>query len=212
MTTVTRRPDTATDDPHDVPFTAAVDSGPDDPTADTAGLGRRPAHGRVLRAPVLARSRLLWGLASLLVLAAVAAGATVGRTAWLAHRASDARSAALAAGRQIAVDFVTMRAASFDTDTRRVLDAATGTFRTEYAAALKQLKPVVTANRSVSTVERAEAAVVSADDDSARVIVGIVAPTSNTATPKPENKTYRLRLDLVRVGDAWKVSTLDFVG
>ncbi len=51
----------------------------------------------------------------------------------------------------------------------------------------------------------------SADDDSAKVIVGVVAPTSNASTPKAEKKTYRLRLDLVKVDDAWKVSTLDFV-
>jgi Mce-associated membrane protein len=52
---------------------------------------------------------------------------------------------------------------------------------------------------------------VSGDDDSAKVIVGVVAPTSNASTPKAEKKTYRLRLDLVKVGDAWKVSNLDFV-
>jgi Mce-associated membrane protein len=39
----------------------------------------------------------------------------------------------------------------------------------------------------------------------------VVAPTSNASTPKAEKKTYRLRLDLVKVGDAWKVSNLDFV-
>ncbi|GAA2033204.1 hypothetical protein GCM10009740_24450 [Terrabacter terrae] len=156
-------------------------------------------------------TRLLWVLAALLAFAAVAVAATVGRSAWQQQRDEDAGAAALAAGRQIAVNFVTMNASTFDADTKRVLDESTGAFAKEYASTLAQLKPVVTANKTVSTVERAEAALVSGDQDSAKVIVGVVAPTSNASTPKPEKKTYRLRLDLVKVGDAWKVSTLDFV-
>jgi Mce-associated membrane protein len=155
--------------------------------------------------------RLLWILSAVLLLAAVAVTATLGRSAWQQQRDADNRAAALAAGRQIAVNFVTMNAASFDADTKRVLDESTGAFQKEYASTLAQLKPVVTANKTVSTVERAEASLVSSDDDSAKVIVGIVAPTSNASTPQAEKKTYRLRLDLVKVGDAWKVSTLDFV-
>ena len=155
--------------------------------------------------------RLLWILAAVLLLAAVAVTATLGRSVWQQQRDADNRAAALAAGRQIAVNFVTMNAASFDADTKRVLDESTGAFQKEYASTLAQLKPVVTANKTVSTVERAEASLVSSDADSAKVIVGIVAPTSNASTRQAEKKTYRLRLDLVKVGDAWKVSTLDFV-
>jgi len=173
----------------------------DAPRADLWGV-------RTWRPPA---SRLVWSLAVLLLLAAVAVTATLGRSAWQQQRDADNRSAALAAGRQIAVNFVTMSAATFDADTKRVLDESTGAFQKEYASTLAQLKPVVTANKTVSTVERAEAALVSADADSAKIIVGVVAPTSNASTPKPEKKTYRLRLDLVKVGDAWKVSTLDFV-
>ena len=50
--------------------------------------------------------------------------------------------------------------------------------------------------------------------DSAEVIVGLVAATSNTASPTAIDKTYRLRLDLHRTSDAhapWKVISLDFV-
>ena len=155
--------------------------------------------------------RLLWAGAAALLLVVAGVGLTLGRATWQDQRAADDRAAALAAGRQIAVNFVTVSAASFDADTKRVLDDATGSFRKEYAATLAQLEPVVTANRTDSRVERAEAALVSADADSAKVIVGIVAPTTNSASPTPEKKTYRLRLDLVKVGDAWKVSTLDFV-
>ena len=178
-----------------------------------AGSGRPDVPRAALRGVRTWRPtpRLLWILAAVLLLAAVAVTATLGRSVWQQQRDADNRAAALAAGRQIAVNFVTMNAASFDADTKRVLDESTGAFQKEYASTLAQLKPVVTANKTVSTVERAEASLVSSDDDSAKVIVGIVAPTSNASTPQADKKTYRLRLDLVKVGDAWKVSTLDFV-
>lgn len=155
--------------------------------------------------------RLLWGLALGLLVAAVAVTATLGRAGWERDRAAAARAEALAAGRQLAVNFVTMRYSTFDADTARVVAGATGDFRKEYESTLAKLKPVVLENHTVSTVERAEAAYVSGDGDSAQVIVGLVAPTTNTATPQPEKKTYRLRLALEKAGDSWKVSSLDFV-
>ena len=224
MTTVTHhtsgRRDAAPDDPRgDVPgatdapaasgVTAGATAGAAQPREEQRDApeqdGARPA--RTWRPT----PRVLWALAVVLAVAALVVAATLGRAAWQARQADESRAAALAAGRQIAVNFVTMRASSFDADTKRVLDEATGRFRTEYASTLAQLKPVVTANKTVSTVERAEASLVSSDDDSARVIVGVVAPTTNASTSTPEKKTYRLRLDLVRVGDAWKVNALDFV-
>jgi Mce-associated membrane protein len=196
-----RSPETSADrEPHDPTDTAVGSGHPDAPRAGLRGVRTwRPTP------------RLLWTVTAVLLLAAVAVTATLGRSAWQQQRDADSRAAALAAGRQIAVNFVTMNAASFDADTKRVLDESTGAFQKEYASTLAQLGPVVSANKTVSTVERAEASLVSGDDDSAKVIVGVVAPTSNASTPKAEKKTYRLRLDLVKVGDAWKVSTLDFV-
>lgn len=203
MTMVTTRSDAEhTTRPHD----AADEPDGETQAPDAPDTAAAPAARTWRPTP-----RLLWSLAAVLLVAAVAVTATLGRSAWEAQRTADDRAAALAAGRQIAVNFVTMNAATFDADTQRVLAASTGTFRKEYASTLAQLKPVVTANKTVSTVERAEASLVSADDDSAKVIVGVVAPTSNASTPKAEKKTYRLRLDLVKVDDAWKVSTLDFV-
>lgn len=155
--------------------------------------------------------RLLWAVATVLFLAAVVVAATLGRTAWQGRTQAENEAEALAAGRQLAVNFVTMHADSFDADAARVLAGATGSFKKEYESTLSELKPVVTANKTVSTVERAEAALVSADADSARVIVGVVAPTTNTATTTPQKKTYRLRLDLTKVGAEWKVGNLEFV-
>lgn len=182
----------------------------DAPDAPDAADVAQPAEGGPARTwrPT---PRLLWGVALVLLLAAVAVAATLGRAAWQSGELATSRAEALAAGKQHAVNFVTMNHATFDADTKRVLDGATGDFRKEYSETLAKLKPVVVQNKTVSTVQRAEAALVSGDADSAQVIVGLVAPTSNTGTTTPEKKTYRLRLDLVKDGAAWKVSSLDFV-
>ncbi len=71
---------------------------------------------------------------------------------------------------------------------------------------------MLVANKTVSTVQRSEAALVSGDLDSAVALVGVVAPTKNTAVPAGETKTYRMRLELRKVGAAWKVENLEFVG
>src|SRR6476469_1524625 len=215
MTMVTTRSDTghASRSPASSADRDSRDPDAVDAAADVVGSGPHDAPRAGLRGVRTWRPtpRVLWGLTAVLLLAALAVTATLGRSAWQQQRAADDGAAALATGRQIAVNFVTMSASSFDADTKRVLDESTGAFRKEYSSTLAQLKPVVTANKTVSTVERAEASLVSSDGDSAKVIVGVVAPTSNASTPTAEKKTYRLRLDLVKVGDAWKVSTLDFV-
>lgn len=179
----------------------------------------RPSHpSRAIRAIRAARPgpRLLWALTAVLAAATVVVLATVGRAAWDAREAASARAGALAAGKQLAVNFVTMNHATFDADSARVLAGATGDFKKEYAESVAQLKPVVVENKTVSKVERVEASLVPADGDTdadtAKVIVGVVAPTTNAAATTPEKKTYRLRLDLTRVGAEWKVSSLDFVG
>jgi len=153
--------------------------------------------------------------AALLMCTAAAMGVTRSRTYYAEADRADQSAAALAAGRQLAVNFVTMDYRTFDAYSAQVLSGASGSFRADYAAKLAELKKVIVANHAVSSVKRAEAGLVSSDGDSAEVIVGVVAPTSNTATPQAIDKTYRLRLNLQRTSDAntpWKVINLVFVG
>ena len=133
--------------------------------------------------------------------------------AWLdARRVASANRDALAAGKQIAVNFATLDYRTVDADTARVKAGATGEFLATYTKSLGDLRSVVVDNKSTSTVERAEAALVSGDRDSAQVIVGVVAPTTNTNVPEGEKKTYRMKLGLREVGGTWKVERLEFVG
>ena len=157
---------------------------------------------------------LALGVAAALLLTAAVIGVTRVRPDFAERNRTDQGAAALAAGKQLAINFVTMDYRTFDSYGAQVLNGASGSFRSDYAAKLADLKKVVVANQTRSSVRQVEAGLVSSDLVSAEVIVGLVAPTSNTATPNAVDKTYRLRLDLHRTSDAnapWKVISLDFV-
>jgi len=156
--------------------------------------------------------RMVWALVALALLASLALGATKGREWYAARQAEQANAAALAAAKQLAVNFVTVDYQHVDADTARVKEGATGDFLKSYSSSMADLKKVLVANKTVSSVQRTEAAIVSGDRDSAVALVGVVAPTKNTAVPNGETKTYRMRLELRTVGDEWKVENLEFVG
>ncbi len=157
-------------------------------------------------------ARVLWALTTLALVATVALAATRGRDWWEARATQSAQNDALAAGRQLAVNFATIDYRKVTEDTDRVKAGATGEFLASYTSQLDDLRKVIVDNKSVSKVERSEAALVNGDRDSATVIVGLIAPTSNSVVPQGEKKTYRTKLGLRRVGEQWKVERLEFVG
>jgi Mce-associated membrane protein len=125
---------------------------------------------------------------------------------------ADRRAEVLHAARQQAVNFTTLDHRTLDRDLRRVLDGSTGSFRAEFAAGTTDLRGLVTANKAVSRGEVLEAGIVSADDDSARVLVVADSTVTNTASEQPERRHYRIQMDLQRSGGRWLVSDLTFVG
>jgi Mce-associated membrane protein len=176
--------------------------------AQTSDAGARQRAAAALRVT----PGLLWVLVALALVASLALGATRGRAWYAARQTSQANAAALAAARQLAVNFVTVDYTHVDADIARVKAGATGQFLSSYTTSVDDLKKVLVANKTQSSVNRIEAALVSGDRDSAVALVGVVAPTKNTSVPGGETKTYRMRLQLRLVGQAWKVENLEFVG
>ena len=156
--------------------------------------------------------RMLWIVVAVALVASLALGATRGRDWYAARQTEAANAAAVAAAKQLAINFVTVDYTKVDADVARVKAGATGEFLKSYSTSAADLSKVLVANKTQSSVARTEAALVSGDQDSAVALVGVVAPTKNTAVPNGETKTYRMRLDLRMVGDEWKVENLEFVG
>lgn len=130
----------------------------------------------------------------------------------LAQRGTDERRAqVLQQAKQHAVNFTTLDFESFDDDVELVLDGSTGTFREQFRAGVDEVRELVTQNQSRSVGTVREAALVSDDDDSARVLVVVDTEVTNVATQTPVPRHYRIQVDLTRTGDTWLVSDLTFV-
>jgi Mce-associated membrane protein len=196
-----------------------ADSGPahDGPAYDG------PAHDGPVRDPVRdpaheeqpARPRspspVLAVLVALLLAALVATG-FLGSRVLAAHREDRSRSQALHAARQLVADFTTVDYRKFDRQSGEVLNLAAGDFHSQYSHAAKQLRTLVTQNRTVSRGRVLEAGIASLDQDSARVLVVADAEVTHVGAEKPELRTYRLQLDLSREKAGWRVVELQFVG
>jgi len=184
----------------------ALTADPAEPDGPAQEVAEEPLTPRRRRTP-----GLRFGL-GLMVVAAVVLAALLGHRA-LAERAEiQNRHDALAAARQIAVNFSTLDYRTFDRDIARVTGAATGGFRTDFAGQAAQIKSVVVANKSVSTGQVAQVAIVTSTANTARVLLALDATVTNTASTTPTARHYRVQLDLTKVNGQWRANQLQFVG
>ena len=154
-------------------------------------------------------------LTAILAVVVLALVVTVGWLGWGAvarYQDDAARTDAVRAARQTAQDFVSISGSTIDADLTRVTNGSTGDFADEFERAKAQIKSVVVANKVVSKGQVLVAAVVSADRDSAVVLVVVDATVTNLKAPKGQLRHYRIKVDVVQDKGAWKVSTLKFVG
>lgn len=146
-----------------------------------------------------------------LVLALVAGGVVLGAR-WVEARETQQRyDDVLAAARAEALAFTTLDHRTVEEDAARVLDGATGSFERQFEGSLDQLTELATQNESISKGKILSAGVVSADGDSARVVVVADSTVMNVNTPSPQPRHYRIQMDLVRRGEEWLTSDLEFV-
>lgn len=143
---------------------------------------------------------------------AVAAAAWSGWRLYARQAVDRDHAAAVAAARQFTIDFVSISAATVDSDIQRVTSAATGDFAGEYTRGKTQVRAAVVENevRSEGTVLRA--GLVSGDSDSAVVLVAVDATVKNVKAPQGRPTHYRIKVDLVKEEGRWLVSKLEFVG
>jgi Mce-associated membrane protein len=168
-----------------------------------------------VRQRLTGRGPLLGLLAALSVASIVGALLLAPKLATASDEATR-RDAILHAARQQAVNFTTLDYRHLDRDLGRVLEGSTGEFRKQFRAGTLDLTKLVSANKAVAQGEVLEAGIVSDDSDSARALVVADSTVTNTGSPKPDKRHYRIQLDLVRdpavKGGRWLVSDLTFVG
>jgi Mce-associated membrane protein len=150
-------------------------------------------------------------LGALLVALVVTAG-VLGWQLREAQAEEDRRVQIMQAATEHAVDFLSVDYRQVRRDTAKVIEGAAGQFRRQYVSSRGRLESLVRDNESVSRGKVLSVGLVSADADSARAIVVADSSVRNLASPRPQPRHYRLQLDLVRQGERWLVSSLQFVG
>ena len=124
----------------------------------------------------------------------------------------EAREDAKRAAAQSALNLTSIDNEEFDADVQRVLEGATGAFRTDFEARSKDLKAVLTENKVVSEGKVIETGLVDIDASSATALVVVDSNVKNTAAPEGRVNTYRMKLQLELVDGKWLTSMLEFVG
>lgn len=132
---------------------------------------------------------------------------------WFAGRSVEAeRSAALAAARDAAVALTSIDFNSADRDIDRVVGSGTGEFGQLFEKNLGSYVKMVRDSKVTSTGEVAAASLSEFDDGTAQTLLAVRSEVKNSSSPQGQQRQYRMKLDMVKEGDRWLVSKLEFVG
>ena len=140
-----------------------------------------------------------------------------GLVGWLGFRAHEShqheqqRAMFLAAARQGALNLTTISYTEVDADIKRILDSATGTFHDDFEKRSQPFVEVVKQAQSKSQGTITEAGLESMQGDNAQALVAVTVTTSNAGAAQQEPRSWRMRINVQKVGDMAKVSNVEFV-
>jgi Mce-associated membrane protein len=140
-----------------------------------------------------------------------------GLVGWLGFRADEShqreqqRAMFLAAARQGALNLTTISYTEVDADIKRILDSATGTFHDDFEKRSQPFVEVVKRAQSKSQGTITEAGLESMQGDNAHALVAVTVTTSNAGAAQQEPRSWRMRIDVEKVGDMAKLSNVEFV-
>ncbi|HET6877894.1 MAG TPA: hypothetical protein VFH38_10225 [Jatrophihabitans sp.] len=182
---------------------AAPHSAPDS-SPDSAPGNRSSGRGPLLGAVAALVACLAFAASALVVHLGAGSGAA---------DAGAVRDAALLAARQDIVVLNTLDYRKIESGLQRWSDASTGALHAQLARVSTDERKRIAAAQAVTTAKVLDAAVVNLDAaaGSATVIASVELTVHPVGKPA-QLKRERLRAQLVRVGDTWKVSALDQVG
>ena len=175
---------------------------------------RKPRPADRAKRPARRGWRLVLAALVVALVAAVTAAAVYGQRWYADRQLAAAREQAVAAAKQLTLNFVSISASTVDSDLARIADGATGEFKDEFTRGMPQVRTAVMENNVESRGSVLRAGVVSADRDSAVVLVAIDATVTNVRAPDGRRSHYRIQVDMAKDARSgrWLVSRLQFVG
>ncbi|WP_336086570.1 hypothetical protein [Nocardia sp. SSK8] len=150
--------------------------------------------------------------AILLVLGLVVGAGFAAFTAYSVNKDEDLRAQYTETARQAVLNLTTIRAESAKEDIDRILAVASGDFKTEFDGRVDPFMDIVKQANVVSTGEVVESGIVTADDESAQVLVAAKQMVSNNGSPEPQSRQYRFRVTVANADSGMTVSKVEFVG
>lgn len=114
------------------------------------------------------------------------------------------------AAKNVAVLMTSLSAQSADSDVQRILDESTGEFRDGIARNKSSFVEAVRTSQVSSRGTVKAAGLQSIDGTQAQVLVAVLQETTNSAGQQPP-RTWRVRMEVVKVDDGYKVSKMEFV-
>jgi Mce-associated membrane protein len=161
--------------------------------------------------------RLFSGTRVPIAVSLVVIAALVGVGGWLGYRvhqdrqAQAQRSLYVQVARQAAVNLTTIDYTRVDSDIKRILESATGSFYDDFQKRSQPFVDVVKKVQSKSEGTVSEAALLNEAGDQAQVLVAVSVKTSVAAQPDQEPRRWRMRMSVQKTGDGAKVSNVEFV-
>lgn len=163
------------------------------------------------------RARRLSTTATAILAGLVVLGALASLAGWLGwdavkdRRSLDERKAMLEVARQGAVNLTTIDFNEVDADIARILASSVGTFHDDFQKRAQPFVDVVKQAQSKSVGTVTEAGLESQDGDRGRVLVAVSVKTSNVGGQDQQPRAWRMRIDVQKIDDTFKVSDVQFV-
>ncbi|WP_110206309.1 hypothetical protein [Nocardioides daejeonensis] len=128
------------------------------------------------------------------------------------QRVTAGQDAVDAAAREVTA-FISISKQTSDEDVSRLLDGATGGFRTALADQVDEVRRQAVSNkvRSVGEINSAGLEKLGDDLDRATVVVAASGLVRNKNDKGQTPRRYRFRVEMRRTGDRWLVAGLEFV-
>lgn len=117
----------------------------------------------------------------------------------------------LRVARQGVLNVTSLSHRSIDSDIQRLIDGSTGEYRKQFEGRSSVFRDMVAESAVVSEGTITEAGIENSDEHSGKVLVAARAEVSNKDAPQGEQRQYRMAVTVVREGDRWLVSGLEFV-
>ncbi|WP_019876201.1 hypothetical protein [Sporichthya polymorpha] len=121
------------------------------------------------------------------------------------------RGELLAIAETYAVNLTTYDSARLDADFARVMDVATGQFRSEYEVAQDSLRELIVKYQGKATGKVLARAVLSLDGGRGEVVLFVDQTVTNTNSDQPKIDRLRMRMGLEKQSGRWLINKLDLV-